>query len=93
MSCPSRNPGHPLTASQKEELLRLYAVRALDRGSGQGPFGEGMRGLNPNVQGALRDKGLADSRTIRRAGASQFTAYWLTAAGLERVAQITGTAV
>ena len=75
--------GRPFTAAQQHQLLVLLAAHALDRDTGRGPYEPAMKGCNPVVIGKLRDFGLADSRTVRQAGGSQFTAYWLTPAGAD----------
>jgi hypothetical protein len=88
MGCPSRLPNHPLTASQRANLAMLRRAGAISRETGRKPYGAKMAGFNPVVMGALRAKGLADSRTVRPKGGSQFTAYWLTPAGVERADQV-----
>lgn len=72
-----------LTPAQREQLLTLFAASAISRETGRPPFD--LKVCNPNVIGILRDKGLADSRVVRKPGGSQFTAYWLTPAGVELV--------
>lgn len=81
MSCPSRDPARPLTRNQADQLQALLAAEALDRDSGAPPERLAKAGMcHPLVIGALRDKGLAESRS-RRAKKRSWTEYWLTPAG------------
>lgn len=90
MSCISRTRGHPLTANQRAQLLGLLRAGAVSRETGK-PIADvpmiqftgetdGMWPGNPLVIGALRDRGLADSRSVRGQGRS-WTEYWLLDAG------------
>jgi hypothetical protein len=86
MGCPSRRDGHPYTVSQREHLLGLLAMGAVSRETGRNIFAPEIKahfrqGLNPLVVGALRNRGLAESRSVRPRGGSATTEYWLTDKG------------
>lgn len=81
---------YALTPSQRGELLRLYAVRALDRASARHGHAPGMQGYNANVVGILFEKGFAEVFGRRHDGRT-LTHYCLTPAGLAEVERITGT--
>lgn len=88
MSCPSRSPDRPLTANQREHLLALRQAGAVDRAHGRPPAALPIRlGANVNVLGALRDKGLANARRVRRGG-RDWTEHFLTEAGVRAVDQL-----
>lgn len=82
MACPSRNPDRPLTDNQRLQLMALYTAGAMDRESGVSVDRLPQRPAtaNPLVIGALRDKGLAESRS-RKANGRSWTEYWLTDKG------------
>jgi hypothetical protein len=83
MSCISRTPGRAPTPSQRDHLVMLLEAAAISRETAKGPYAPGMERANPNVIGALRDRGEALSRMVRNGRGSQFTAYWLTPLGIE----------
>lgn len=82
MACPSRNPDRPLTDNQRVQLVALYTSGAMDRESGKAvsQLPQTPATANPLIIGALRDKGLAGSRS-RKAGGHSWTEYWLTEKG------------
>jgi hypothetical protein len=79
-----------LTAAQEHQLVAL--LRTLTRKEQAAVSVYDLQDCgnmaNPLVIGALRDRGLADSQVVRPRGGSQFTAYWLTPAGVERARQL-----
>jgi hypothetical protein len=84
-----RAPGD-LTDSQQRQLVGLLQASARLEVNAVSVYDLQRLGClaNPLVIGALRDLGLADSQVIRLKGGSQFTAYWLTPAGVERARQL-----
>ena len=81
MSCPSRNPARPMTSNQLLQLVALFEAGALSRETGVETGA--LSFANTIVIGALRDRGLAASRSVRRKGRS-WTEYWLTDQGADR---------
>lgn len=74
----------PLTPAQLEQLKALLETGAISRDMGKGVHARDLAVCNPVVIGKLRDRGLADSRTVRAGEQGmhgQFTAYWLTEEG------------
>ena len=82
MACPSRNPDRPLTANQMLQLTALFLAGALSKETAvsAADLPQSLATSNPLIIGALRDKGLALSRSRRVKGRS-WTEYWLTAEG------------
>jgi hypothetical protein len=96
MTCISRTASHPLTDNQRAQLLGMLRAAAISRETAKQidklPMaaigGAGALHANTLVIGALRGKGLADSRSVREHGRS-WTEYWLLDDGVrmaERVA-------
>lgn len=82
MACPSRNPSRPLTDNQRRQLVALYMAGAFSKEAGieAARLPQAPATANPLIIGALRDKGLAQSRSRRDPNRS-WTEYWLTDAG------------
>lgn len=76
-----------LTPAQERQLVDLKRFGAVAEATACGPY-ESACPINPLVLGKLRDLELAASRVVRKPGGSQFTAYWLTPAGVERARQL-----
>lgn len=87
MSCPSRTPGRPPTPGQRAQLVQLLEAGALSRDTAAAPHHPAMHGYNAVIIGALRDRGEAESRSVRRNRRS-WTEYWLTEKGAELARQI-----
>jgi hypothetical protein len=75
----------PLTDNQRRQIRALAAAEAVSAASAASIYDLQRTYGSPLVLGALRERGLASSRVVRpgQAGANgQFTAYWLTPAGV-----------
>ena len=83
---PRRHDPNHLSPAEREQLLAMKTAEATSRAAAIGPYD--LKPCNPNVIGALRDKGFASSRTVRPTGGSQFTAYWLTEAGVAKAVEV-----
>lgn len=88
MACPSRIPGSPLTANQRDHLLALANAEAFSASSAQPAVAlDAKPFVSTVVLGALRDKGLAGKRTVTRAHRRLVT-YHLTQAGREAITRL-----
>ncbi len=82
---------YALTPAQADNLGILLRAGATSREEAVSSYASAVRGLNPNVLGILREKGMVMLRVkTMRPGGSRATVYWLTDDGVACARQFVG---